>query len=198
MRLFRRGDACLDARPARRRARQPRPTTRAGSPQRRLDGGRRARAPARCVVQGEVQRPARRDAARRPSARAPEARDVHERVRSLDRGGCAASSRSRSRTCSSSTTRLTSSSGGSRRARAVGSQDTTGSARSLRCSEAPTSFGCASESGGPDAAIPATSRTSSCRRSSRTRIVTGSSRRAADAVEVIVREGLEEAQRRFN
>ena len=44
----------------------------------------------------------------------------------------------------------------------------------------------------------ATSPTTSSRRSSRTRIADGIVARAADAVELLVRDGLDEAQRRFN
>ena len=85
MRLWPPRASGLVARPARRRARQPGPRVRAQPPQRRLDGRRRARAPARRLVAREVLRPARRDPARRPQARAAEARDVHERVRPLGR-----------------------------------------------------------------------------------------------------------------
>ena len=54
VRLFRRGEGGLDARPARRGARQSRPRATAHAPQRRLDGRRRARPPARRLVPGEV------------------------------------------------------------------------------------------------------------------------------------------------
>ena len=64
----------------------PGPRVRAQPAQRRLDGRRRARAPARRVVAVEVQRPARRGSPRRPPRRAAQARDVHERVGTLGRG----------------------------------------------------------------------------------------------------------------
>ena len=54
------GRTRLVARPARRRPRQSGPRVRAEPPQRRLDGGRRARTPARRQLRGQVLRPARR------------------------------------------------------------------------------------------------------------------------------------------
>ena len=56
MRLFRRGERGLDARPARGRPRQSGSRARARPPQRRLDGRRRARTPARWLVPVEVLR----------------------------------------------------------------------------------------------------------------------------------------------
>ena len=91
MRLFRRGE-----RPRRStcssRGSATRPGRRAEPPQRRLDGRRRDRTALRCLLQVEVQRPARRGSARATAARAPQARDLHER---LGRRSCAARGSSR-------------------------------------------------------------------------------------------------------
>ena len=88
--------------------------------------------------------------------------------------------------------------GGSRPGSAVGSPATTACARSRRRWGRTTS--CASESasavpaGATVGASPTTSSRSSTPRRTSTRLVA----RAADAVEAIASEGLDEAQRRFN
>ena len=83
------GRARLDARPARRGSREPRRGVRADPAQHRLPGCGRARAPARRCVSIEVQRPAGRGAARGAPCRDPEARDVHERLGQVGRGRAA-------------------------------------------------------------------------------------------------------------
>ena len=77
----------LDAGPARRRSRQPGPRARARPAQRRLDGRRRAGAAPRRLLPLQVLRPARRGPRRRAEARAAEARDLHEPLRQLARRG---------------------------------------------------------------------------------------------------------------
>ena len=106
----------LDARPARRRPRQPRPRARGEPSQRRLDGRRRARAPPRRSFRGKYSASSpRRGSTTR--GRAAQAGDVHEPVGAVGRAGRALlQGRARAR-CSSSTTRATSTSVGCRRGR---------------------------------------------------------------------------------
>ena len=86
--------AGLDARPARRRPRQPGARVREDAAQRRMDGRGRAREAARRLVPLEVLRPAGGGPDRRPEGRAARARDLHERVRALRRARRSGSSRS--------------------------------------------------------------------------------------------------------
>ena len=175
MRLFRRGDHRLDARPARRGLGNP-SAPRARTPQRRLDGGGRDCPSVRCVAQVEVQRALRRDADRRSSHRVARAGDLHERVGAFDLGGGAllqGSDRSRARRARRRRPRARPPAGacGGR-----GSQATTVCVRSRSRSAAPTSSVYGSASDGPVVEIHVMSPTSSCRRSIRTRTGTGWSR----------------------
>ena len=128
-----------------------------------------------------------------------QARDVHERVRPLDRRRGASSSRRRRRRCSSSTTTSTSRRAACRRALGGGLAGHNGlrSIASLaRLAGLPAPAGRRRDARA--AATAARSPTTCSPRSTPETDVDALVARAADAVESIVREGLDAAQQRFN
>ena len=192
------GRVGLDARPARRGARQPGPRVRPHAPQRRAHGRRRAGPPAQRVVSLQVLGRARGGAARRLARRAAEAADLHERVRAARSARRCGFFKLDRRSCSSSTTRSTSTSAACRPGWAEGWPATTGCARSRSTLGTPEFVRLRIGVGRPERGDPRPVADWVLSPFADEVDVEALVARAADAVETVVRDGLEEAQQRFN
>ena len=197
MRLLRSGRTRLDAGSSRRGSRQSGPRTRPRPSQRGLDGRRRARPPARRLVPLEVLRPAQRDPPRRPPPRPAQARDLHEPLRRLARGrgallqGAARLDCRRARRRRSGGGQAAGQAGGRARRpqRPKSVKQGLGSADFLR-----TRVGVGRPGRGDRRPVADYVLSPFAPEDDADALVA----RAADAVETLARDGLEEAQRRFN